>query len=86
MNVDRAGITNPSFTSSKISVSEKCMTVKLFLFYILVIRQNGSLPVKYGLTMDMEAKYSDIKPFLSRLTKIPVENLILVDIVQAQFR
>jgi hypothetical protein len=28
--------------------------------------------------MDMEAKYSDIKPFLSRLTKIPVDNLILV--------
>ena len=60
--------------------------LSFFFFNILVIRQNGSLPVKYGLTMDMEAKYSDIKPFLSRLTKIPVENLILVDIVQAQFR
>ena len=51
-----------------------------------MIRQNGSLPVKYGLTMDMEAKYSDIKPFLSRLTRIPADNLILVDIVQSQFR
>ena len=36
--------------------------------------------------MDMEAKYSDIKPFLSRLTRIPADNLILVDIVQSQFR
>ena len=39
-----------------------------------------------GLTLDMEARYSDIKPILSKLSRLPVENLILVDIVQSQFR
>ncbi len=34
----------------------------------------------------MEAKYSDLKPSLSQLCKISPQNLILVDIVQAQFR
>ena len=70
---------------------------------VIVIRQNGSVPVKYGLTLDMEAKYSDIKPRLSRLSKgalfkdfltfydhfsfaVPADNLILVDIIQSQFR
>ena len=75
-----------------------------------MIRQDGSVPVKYGkehlevgtiknskilnifayffsgLTLDMEARYSDIKPILSKLSRLPVENLILVDIVQSQFR
>ena len=60
---------------------------KLNLFFVcLVIRQDGEIPTKYGLTMDMEAKYSDIKPFLSRHCNIPSQNLILVDILQAQFR
>ena len=74
---------------------------------VIVIRQDGSVPVKYGkkifkpdwnskintfififsgLTLDMEARYSDIKPILSKLSRLPVENLILVDIVQSQFR
>lgn len=53
---------------------------------VIVIRQNGTVPVKYGLTLDMEAKYADIKPRLSRLSRIPADNLILVDIVQSQFR
>ena len=53
---------------------------------VIVIRQDGSVPVKYGLTLDMEARYSDIKPILSRCSRIPADNLILVDIVQSQFR
>ena len=52
----------------------------------IVIKQDGSVPVKYGLTLDMEARYSDIKPALSRLSRIPAESLILVEIVQSQFR
>ena len=51
-----------------------------------VIRQDGRTPVKYGITLDMEAKYSDLKPSLSQLCKISPQNLILVDIVHAQFR
>ncbi len=53
---------------------------------VVVMRQNGSVPIKYGLTMDMEARYSNIKPKLSNLCNIPASNLILVDIVQSQFR
>ena len=51
-----------------------------------VIRQDGTTPIKYGITLDMEAKYSELKPSLSQLCKIPPHNLILVDIVHAQFR
>ena len=53
---------------------------------VIVIRQNGSIPIKYGLTMDMEARYSDLKKSLSQLCQIETPNLILVDIVQSQFR
>ena len=53
---------------------------------IIVIRQDGTVPIKYGLTMDMEARYSSLKTSLSHLCQIPTENLILVDIVQSQFR
>ena len=38
---------------------------------VIVIRQDGSVPVKYGLTMEMESRHSAIKPLLARLvTKI----------------
>ena len=50
------------------------------------MKQDGSMPVKYGLTLDMEAKYSNIRPLLSRLSRVPADHLLLVDIVQSQFR
>ena len=52
----------------------------------IVIKQDGSMPIKYGLVLDMEAKYSDIRPLLSRLSRVPADHLLLVDIVQSQFR
>ena len=33
---------------------------------VIVIRQDGSVPVKYGLTMEMESRHSAIKPLLAR--------------------
>lgn len=51
-----------------------------------VIRQDGSLPTKYGLTLDVETRYSDFKANLSDLCGIPTQNLILVNIIQSQFR
>jgi ubiquitin carboxyl-terminal hydrolase 6/32 len=53
---------------------------------VIVIRQDGSVPVKYGLTLDMEARHAAIKPQLARLCKIAPVNLIIVDIVRSQFR
>ena len=34
-----------------------------------MIRQDGSVPVKYGLTMEMESRHSAIKPLLARLVQ-----------------
>ncbi|CAB4058241.1 USP6_32 [Lepeophtheirus salmonis] len=53
---------------------------------VIVIRQNGSIPTKYGLTLDMDSKYTAIRNHLTKLCRIPAENLILVDVVNAQFR
>ena len=53
---------------------------------VIVIRQDGSTPVKYGLTLDMESRFSSIKPHLSRICRIQPHNPILVDIVSSQFR
>ena len=53
---------------------------------VVVVRQDGSVPVKYGLAMDMEAKRSALKPMLAKLCKIPPGNLVVVDIVRSQFR
>ena len=56
------------------------------LFFSPVIRQDGSIPFKYGLTLEIEARFSSIKNHLSKLCKIPPQNLVLVDIIQSQFR
>ena len=53
---------------------------------VIVIRQDGSVPVKYGLTMEMESRHSAIKPLLARLCSIPPSNLIVVDIVKSHLR
>ncbi|XP_059091560.1 ubiquitin carboxyl-terminal hydrolase 32-like isoform X2 [Tigriopus californicus] len=53
---------------------------------VIVIKQDGSVPIKYGLTLNMESRYSSVRPHLSELCGIPPQNLILVDIVQCQFR
>ncbi len=56
------------------------------LFLFAVIRQDGSIPLKYGLTLDMEAHFSSLKSQLSKLCNIAQQNLVLVDIIQSQFR
>ena len=40
---------------------------------VIVIRQDGSVPVKYGLTMEMESRHAAIKPLLARLVFWEVE-------------
>ena len=53
---------------------------------VAVILQDGSVPVKYGLLMDMEARYSSIKTSLSQMCKVPAANLTLVEVIQSQLR
>ena len=49
-----------------------------------MILQDGSTPVKYGLAMDMEEKGTAIPPWLAKLTGVPPQNMVLVDIIQSQ--
>ena len=56
------------------------------VFCLAVILQDGSVPVKYGLLMDMEARYSSIKTSLSQMCKVPAANLTLVEVIQSQLR
>jgi hypothetical protein len=51
-----------------------------------VILQDGSTPIKYGLTVDMEDRCSVIPPRLARLCGVPHHNLVLVEIIQSQVR
>ena len=60
---------------------ERCVSLE-----IVLILQDGSTPVKYGLTLDMEDKCSVIPPRLARLCGVPPINLVLVDIIQSQVK
>lgn len=59
-----------------------------YIFYInlffknhtTVNRLNGSVPVKYGLRLNMDEKYKALKRELSLLSGIPAEQLLLVEI------
>ena len=50
---------------------------------VVVLLANGSMPTKYGLSLDME-KARCIPPALARVAGLPPSNLVLVDIVQSQ--
>ena len=70
---------DPFFTLSLPLPMERCVSLE-----VVLILQDGSTPVKYGLTLDMEDKCSVIPPKLARLCSVPPSNLVLVDIVQSQ--
>ena len=70
---------DPFFTLSLPLPMERCVSLE-----VVLILQDGSTPVKYGLTLDMEDKCSVIPPKLARLCSVPPSNLVLVDIIQSQ--
>ena len=70
---------DPFFTLSLPLPMERCVSLE-----VVLILQDGSTPVKYGLSLDMEDKCSLIPPKLARLCNLPPSNLVLVDIVQSQ--
>lgn len=55
---------------------ESCIHIE-----IIVIRLDGSVPVKYGLRLNMDEKYRALKRELSSLTTVPAEQILLVEIV-----
>ncbi|XP_060562624.1 ubiquitin carboxyl-terminal hydrolase 32-like [Ruditapes philippinarum] len=48
---------------------------------IIVMRLDGSVPVKYGLRLNMDEKYKALKKELSKLADISPEQILLVEIV-----
>ena len=48
-----------------------------------VMRLDGSVPVKYGLRLNMDEKYRGLKRHLSELSSIPPGHILLVEIFGA---
>ncbi|KAL3857432.1 hypothetical protein ACJMK2_012103, partial [Sinanodonta woodiana] len=48
---------------------------------IIAIKLNGSVPVKYGLRLNMDAKYKALKKELCELTNIPTNQILLVEVL-----
>ncbi|WAR02243.1 UBP32-like protein [Mya arenaria] len=55
---------------------ESCIHIE-----IIVLRLDGSVPVKYGLRLNMDEKYKALKRELSSLASIPTGQILLVEIV-----
>ena len=72
---------DPFFTLSLPLPMERCVRVE-----VVIILQDGSTPIKYGLNLDMEDRCSIIPNKLARLSGVPPSNLVLVDLVKSQIR
>ncbi|XP_023716699.1 ubiquitin carboxyl-terminal hydrolase 32 isoform X2 [Cryptotermes secundus] len=53
---------------------------------VIVIRLDGSVPVKYGLRLNMDEKYSSVKSALSSLCGVPAHLLRLAEVTAAQIK
>ena len=47
---------------------------------IMVLRLDGSVPVKYGLRMSIDDRYSALKEALSKLCNLAPNELLLVEV------
>lgn len=50
-------------------------------FDAVVTRLDGSVPIKYGIRLNMDEKYKALKKELSRLTSIPPDQILFVEIM-----
>ena len=53
---------------------------------ISVVRLDGSVPVKYGLRLNSDSRYYDVKQHLHVLTSIPPHQIMLSDVSNAQIK
>ncbi|XP_076059243.1 ubiquitin specific protease 32 isoform X2 [Oratosquilla oratoria] len=53
---------------------------------VIVMRLDGSVPVKYGLRLNSDARYSDIKRHLHPLTGIHPHHIMLTELANAQVK
>ena len=51
------------------------------IYFIVVMTLDGSVPVKYGVRLNMDEKYKVLKKALSELTDIPTNQILLVEIL-----
>lgn len=54
--------------------------------FLAVVKLDGSVPVKYGMRLNMDSKYSAVKEHLSQLTGLPVCKLVLAEVASAQLK
>lgn len=50
------------------------------------MRLDGSVPVKYGLRLNSDSRYYDVKQHLHVLTSIPPHQLMLTELANAQIK
>ncbi|XP_045101683.1 ubiquitin carboxyl-terminal hydrolase 32-like isoform X2 [Portunus trituberculatus] len=55
-------------------------------FEVIVVRLDGSVPVKYGLRLNSDSRYYDVKQHLHILTSIPPHQIMLSDVSNAQIK
>ncbi|KAK4322970.1 hypothetical protein Pmani_006294 [Petrolisthes manimaculis] len=53
---------------------------------VIVVRLDGSVPVKYGLRLNSDSRYYDVKQHLHVLTSIPPYQLMLTELANAQIK
>ncbi|KAG5891616.1 hypothetical protein JTB14_037130 [Gonioctena quinquepunctata] len=53
---------------------------------VLVLRLNGECPMKYGLRLNSEAKYIELKEQLSNISGVKKEMLLLAEVASCQIR
>ena len=56
----------------------------IIVLKVVMLLQDGSVPIKYGLALDMEDRCSAVPARLARLAGVPPQNMVLVDIIQSQ--
>ena len=72
---------DPFFTLSLPLPMEQCVRVE-----VVIILQDGSTPVKYGLNLDMEERCSVIPTKLSLFSGVPPGSLVIVDLIKSRIR
>lgn len=55
-------------------------------FKISVIFLNGSVPIKYGLRLNSESRYWDLKKHLSILSNLEPEKMLVCELANAQIK
>lgn len=56
------------------------------IVYFTVVKLDGSVPVKYGLRLNSDSRYYDVKQHLHVLTSIPPHQIMLSELANAQIK